>query len=163
VQVVPGDPMQFHLVVSNAGEADAFNVTVRDVLPASSTFTIAQDSGAAGTPDQFSCAQVPADPHTIECTGGRVNAGSSRTIDVFPLAPKNLDQTEPNPGDLKKQLINTALVDPANAIPEGDEANNEDFALTTVRSKVDLSIEKEGPTSATQNQTTSYHITVTNT
>ncbi|MBA4180760.1 MAG: hypothetical protein C0506_09250 [Anaerolinea sp.] len=161
VRVTPGGPIKYVLVVSNPfAEGDAFNVTVRDMLPANTTYFSAADT--AGGPGNFSCGLVPGETHTLECTGGTISANGSRTIEVFVTAPTNLDQIATNLGDIKQLLTNTAFVDPDNAIPEGNESNNVDIVKTTVQSKINLTADKEGPDNAQQNQIDSYVITVKN-
>jgi uncharacterized repeat protein (TIGR01451 family) len=160
VRVTPGHLIMYVLKVANGGEGDAFNVTVRDSLPANTTYHSALDTGAA--PGQFSCGLVPGEMHTLECTGGTVPAGGSRTINVFVVAPTNLDQTASDLGDIQQLITNNALVDPANAIPEGDEANNADIVRTQVLSQINLTADKQGPDNAQQNQEDDYTITVKN-
>ncbi|MDQ1382151.1 MAG: hypothetical protein QOJ71_2870 [Actinomycetota bacterium] len=164
VRVAPGDPIKYVLEVKNlatgADAGDAFNVKVRDVLPANVTFFKAEDEG--GGPGNFTCGQVPAQPNTIDCTGGTILAGGSRKIDVFAVAPTGLDKIASDQADIKQLLTNTAIVDPDNTIPEGDETNNVDSVKTIVQSKVNLSLTKDGPGSASANENTTYTITVTN-
>ena len=59
-------------------------------------------------------------------------------------------------------LTNQAFVDPDNSIPESNETNNTDIEATTIESGTNLVIEKTGPTTATQSQTATYDITITN-
>jgi uncharacterized repeat protein (TIGR01451 family) len=164
IRVGPGDPIKYVLEVKNLATGvdagDAFNVKVRDVLPANVTFFKAEDE--AGGPGNFTCGQVPAQPNTIDCTGGTVPAGSSRKIDVFAVAPTGLDKIASNQANIQQLLTNSAIVDPDNTIPEGDETNNVDSVKTIVQSRVNLSITKDGPGSASPNENTTYTITVTN-
>ena len=112
VRVVPGGLIQYELKVTNIGvDGDAFNVRVRDFLPANATFFKAEDtSPGAGA---FTCGQVPGQPNTIDCIGGTIpQDGGFRTINVFVVAPTGLDQIASNQGDIKQILTNTAIVDP---------------------------------------------------
>ena len=59
-------------------------------------------------------------------------------------------------------LTNQAIVDPGNAIPEGDEANNTDTFDTTVSSVINLKITKTGPNSSSQSTVADYVIKVKN-
>lgn len=148
----PGGPINYVLQVWNDGSDLASNVTVRDVLPVGVTFVSAADAGGAGA--AFTCSQSGG---TITCSGATIlggGVGNARTIGIVAKAPNYL---VPAPG-----LHNTAAVDPDNTIPEGDEFNNTSSADTVVSSVVNLTITKEGPTSASQSDVTDYTIVVTN-
>jgi uncharacterized repeat protein (TIGR01451 family) len=160
VRVKPGSGILYVLQVSNGGEGDAFNVSIRDTLPANSTYHSALDTGAA--PGNFSCGLVPGETHTLECTGGTIPAGGSRSINVFVTAPTNLEEIASNLEAIKQIITNTAFVDAGNAIPEGNESNNVDLVRTTVESQINLTADKEGPDNAQQNQEDDYVITVKN-
>ena len=95
----------------------------------------------------------------ITCTGGTIDGtsdlvpgiGTSRTIDVILTAPA-----------AKGALTNQAFVDPGNAIPEGNETNNSDTETTTIVPRINLTLDKEGPEKANQNEVEQYVITVKN-
>ncbi|HMF99367.1 MAG TPA: CARDB domain-containing protein [Vicinamibacterales bacterium] len=146
----PGGPINYTLVVSNSGSDAASNVSVRDVLPVGETFVSASDAGL-GTGAAFTCSQAGG---VVNCTGATIVAGGTRTIAITATAPNFL---VPAPG-----LHNTAVVDPDNTIPEGDEFNNTASADTVVSSVINLTITKEGPTKASQSDVTDYTIVVTN-
>jgi uncharacterized repeat protein (TIGR01451 family) len=163
VRVVPGGGIIYDLKVTNSGEdGDAFNVRVRDVLPANVTFFSAEDTLPG--PGAFTCGQVPGQPSTIDCVGGTIpQDGGFRTIRVIVVAPTGLDKIASDPGDIKQTLTNSAFVDPDNATPEGDESNNADIVKTQVKSQINLTVvSKEGPSQANQNQEADYVITVKN-
>ena len=163
VRVVPGGGIIYDLKVTNLGEdGDAFNVRVRDFLPANVTFFSAEDT-APGS-GAFTCGQVPGQPSTIDCVGGTIpQDGGFRTIRVIVVAPTGLDQIASNPGVIEQILTNSAFVDPDNETPEGDESNNADVVKTQVKSQVNLTVvSKEGPSQANQNQEADYVITVKN-
>ncbi len=163
VRVDTGQVIHYQLKVVNGGEdGDAFNVRVRDFLPSNVTFFSAADSApGAGA---FTCGLMPAQPTVIDCIGGTVpQDGGSRTIDVFVVAPVGLDRIASNPGVIRQVLTNTAIVDPDQVIPEGDETNNTSALQTVVESQVNLKVvSKEGPSTANQNQEADYVITVVN-
>jgi uncharacterized repeat protein (TIGR01451 family) len=158
--VQPGQVYFYTLHVENIGEADAFNVNVRDVLPPHVGFLSALDN-APGT-GMFTC--TFSDPN-IDCVGGTLPAGGSRDITIRARAPFNLE-TLVNPGnpltDIRLGYTNQAFVDPFNAVGEGDETNNQSSVDTLDRPKNNLTLDKHGPSSANQNETTEYTITVTN-
>jgi uncharacterized repeat protein (TIGR01451 family) len=146
--VTPNAAITYSLTVSNTeGSNAALNVKVRDVLSSLVTFVSASDvTGSAGA---FTCSQSS---FLVTCTGGTIAAGGSRTIQIKVTAPNLTDVT----------LLNQALVDPENDIPEGDEENNTDDFETTVGSNINLSILKGGPHTSSQNQVTSYKLTIKN-
>lgn len=165
VRVAPGGPIKYVLTVQNLATpgpdgGDAFNVKVRDTLPANVTFFSAADE--ASGPGNFTCGQVAGQPNTIDCTGGTIPAGGQRKIDIFAVAPTNLAAIASDKSNIQQTLTNSAMVDPDNAIPEGDETNNVDSVKTIVQSEINLSLTKDGPGSASQNETTTYTIKVTN-
>lgn len=163
VRVVPGGGIAYQLKITNNGEdGDAFNVRVRDFLPANATFFKAEDVNPG--PGAFTCGQLPGEPNTIDCVGGTVlQDGGFRTINVIAVAPTGLDRIASNPGAISQILINTAFVDPLNEVPEGDEVNNSDAVQTLVQSQINLTVlSKEGPSQANQNQQADYVITVKN-
>jgi uncharacterized repeat protein (TIGR01451 family) len=158
VRVDTGQGILYSLHVTNGGEADAFNVMVRDIIPAGTTFFSAVD--AAPGPGAFTCTFTSPN---IDCTGGTILAGGSRDITIALVAPTHLDQIASDPGHIKQTITNVAFVDPFNAIGEGDESNNTDTIQTLVESQVNLKvISKDGPNTANQNQEADYVITVKN-
>jgi uncharacterized repeat protein (TIGR01451 family) len=162
VRVVPGGGILYQLKITNIGEdGDAFNVRVRDFLPANVTFFKAEDTNPG--PGAFTCGQLPGQPNTIDCVGGMIpQDGGFRTINVVAVAPTGLDQIASDPGNIQQVIVNSAFVDPLNEIPEGNEINNTDSIETLIQSQINLTVEKEGPDQANQNQEADYKITVTN-
>lgn len=123
--VVPSGVLQYTLKVQNVATAVAFNVKVRDVLPAGVRFRSAVDTNPGD--GAFVCAESGG---VIECTGGTLDGSNNETpaagdnqrlikIDVF--AP-----TQPG------GYTNQALIDPDQAIAENDETNNSDATTTSV-------------------------------
>ena len=152
----PGGQITYTLDVFNTGSDPALNVTVRDILPDGETFVSAKDGGSGGGAP-FSCAAFG---QTVNCTGATiVNGGvaQQRTIRIVAQAPNYLV-----PNAVQATLHNLAIVDPDNTIPEGDEFNNTSPYDTTVTSAVNLTVKKDGPTTASQSDVTDYTITVTN-
>ena len=124
--VVPSGTLQYTLDVTNSGTAVAFNVKVRDTLPEGAEFRSAVDSSPGAGAFECSASGI-----TVTCTGGTLDGSagpdetsspSTRSIVIEAFAP-----TEP--GD----YINTAMVDPDDAIAENDELNNTDTTVTKVR------------------------------
>ena len=145
----------YEIVVANTGTDPAFNVKVKDTLPAGFTYIEATDT--APGPQAFVCTTAPG--NVINCTGatlsGTVNTASgqptSRTIQV-----KALSSAVPG------NYTNTAIVDPDNAIPEGDETNNMAQAGTKVlvgTGFIDLQITKTGPAKVVPGGMVAYALT----
>ena len=127
-EVATSSVVTYHIDVSNGGSDPAFSVKVTDTLPAGFTFISATDTSGPSDPFKFVC--TAGSGNTINCTGatlsGVVNPAPgepvSRTIEV-----KATSSAVPG------TYTNTAIVDPDNAIPEGNETNNTAQAQTTVR------------------------------
>jgi uncharacterized repeat protein (TIGR01451 family) len=151
--VAPNQNITYVLKASNLGTDPAFNVKVTDVIPAGTTFVSAADtSGGAGA---FTCVYGSG---VITCTGGTldgsqdlVSSDTFRTIKVVLTAPSG-----------KGPITNQAFIDPDNAIAEGDETNNSDTETTNIIPRINLTLDKQGPTTAHQNDTDKYIITVKN-
>jgi uncharacterized repeat protein (TIGR01451 family) len=154
--VAPVGNITYILTVRNGGTDPAFNVVVRDVMPAGTTFVSADDP--APGPGAFTCGLSGG---FIDCTGGTLEGtvdligdaaiGQSRTIKVVLKAP-NANTT----------VTNQAIVDPANAIHESNETNNSASQTTTVTARLNLTLDKEGPDTAHQNDEDDYEITIKN-
>ncbi len=148
--------------MTNGGSAPAFNVVASDALPAGVTFLNAQDS--AFTNGFFTCAFASG---VVTCSGGTLDGVPSLANPAGPLGaayPESrtilINVLAPNQHNLS--LINTARVDPSNAIPEGDETNNAAGFAVTAKSYIDLKITKNGPQSQAQSTELDYTIVVTN-
>lgn len=110
----PADPspLTYTLTIANQGGVNATDVVVMDTVPADLT-----NITATGT-SLFQCGVVD---HTVTCTGGAVNAGANATITINAIAPQ-----------VETTLTNTAVVDPENAIVEGNELNNTSALVNTL-------------------------------
>lgn len=160
--VVPSGILQYQVKVFNVATAVAFNVKVRDVLPAGVRFRSAVDTNPGD--GAFTCSESGG---VIECTGGTLDGSNNDTpaagdterfikVDVF--AP-----TQPG------GYTNQALVDPDNVIAENNETNNSDATTTTVSltgggKYIDLAITSITPTvtNPSPDQTYDYDIVVAN-
>ena len=146
----PGGTISYEVRVWNDGTDPAVNVSVRDILPAGTTFVSAEDN--APGPGAFTCNHAAG---VINCGGATINGGTNlataRRINIVVTAPQQ-----------NGVLTNQAFVDPDNAIVEGNEANNSDTFDTTVSSVINLTVAKTGPTVANQSSTADYVITITN-
>ncbi len=144
----PGGAISYTLQVANIGSNPAANVTVRDILPAGTTFVSAEDSAPAA-PGAFTCSHAAG---VVNCVGGTLpGGGAPRLIAIEVTAPNTT-----------VVLTNQALIDPDNAIAEGNELNNTDTADTTVASVINLKITKTGPNTSSQSTTSDYVIKVKN-
>ncbi len=122
--VAPSGILEWNLEATNSGSDAAFGVVVRDVLPAGTTFRSAADTSGAGT-GVFTCSELGG---TIDCVGGTLDGtsnqtpgGPSRTIKVSVFAQAQTGT-----------YTNHAFIDPADAIAEANETNNEALASYTV-------------------------------
>ena len=108
--------LTFEIKVKNDGTDPATNVVVRDFLPAGADYI-----EATGT-NQFLCSEAA---NYIECVGGQLGKFGSgteeATITISMFAP-----------DTPGNYTNQAIVDPLNAIDEGNEFNNQVNAPFTV-------------------------------
>ena len=148
-------PITYAVNVTNNGTDPAFQVTVRDILPAGATFLSAVDqAGGAGS---FACS---ASDGVVTCIGGTLD-GSLDLIGGVPTERVILISVMP-PQQHGLVITNQAFVDPANAIAESNETNNYAVDTSLVISPFDVSLTKEGPTTAHQNNNEDYTITVTN-
>ena len=152
----PDGILDYTIVISNGGSADAYNVTFRAFLPSTSDFRFADDQGT--DLESFSCTESGG---VVTCTGGRVNAGASRQVKIQIFTP-----TTPQLYRLDVQ------VDPDNQVPEGHEGNNTAEEFTNVAlggggGFIDLQITKSSdpvfPAATTPGGSIEYTIGVTNT
>ena len=111
--VAPSGVLTYSMTVENTGTDQAFNVAVRNFLPAGTTFLSATGTGG------FFCLHTAG---ILNCAGGSIPGGSSQSISITVFAP-----TQPG------SITNQAIVDPDNAIPEADETNNAAATSTTVQ------------------------------
>lgn len=160
-----GSLFTYYLKVTNNGTDPAFNVTVRDVLPASVTFvSVSDDTTLNG---DFICSEAGG---VVTCTGGTLDG----SLDLIPDDPATggVNEDVPQsriisiqvraPEQHDVQITNQAFVDPTNAIHESNETNNQAFENTMIQSPYNLVLDKEGPDQAHQNDEEDYTITVTN-
>src|SRR5262249_45394287 len=160
--VAPNETITYTLTVSNLGSDPASNVTVRDELPAGATFLSAKDSTNAPNPPPpgaFTCGVFGGS--LVNCTGATIDGTPTDTIPGVPSV-RTIEIKVQAPNQLIPEFLNRAEVDPDNTIPEGDETNNTSTAKTAIQSRINLSLEKNGPTTSSQSQTTSYNIIVHN-
>lgn len=123
--VVPGEQVEYRLVVRNDGPSTATNVVVTDTLPAGVAFV----SASAG------CAEVDG---TVTCTVAALAPGASHEITITARAASSLTECPRN--------VATVSSD----IPDPDPASNSAEACPPLRGTADLSIRK----TASQTQVT---------
>jgi uncharacterized repeat protein (TIGR01451 family) len=116
--VVPGGTITYTLAVSNLGSNPALNVSVRDVLPAGSTFVSADDTTAS--PGGFTCSFAAG---VVNCINGTLDGASGDPIIGVP-ANRNITIVVKAPNAIINDYLNQAVIDPDNDIDEGDETNN---------------------------------------
>jgi|GEM_PF-2152523 len=136
-----GDPVVFTIVVGNAGQGDAYGVTLSDDLPDGFTWT--------PNPGSPSCEVTGG---TLECAWKQIPAGESVTVTL--TAPTTPAQCEAIP--------NTAVVGAANEADTGTASeNNSDSGQVTVLCP-DIEIAKTGPEAVDYGAPVSFTITVKN-
>jgi uncharacterized repeat protein (TIGR01451 family) len=110
--VVLGGTLTYNLKVSNIGNGDATGVVVQDNLPGTLTNIVA--TGASG----FTVNQAGS---VVTFSGGTLAAGASVDLVIKGTATSTINS-----------LLNTAVVDPSDAIAEFNETNNSASVTTTV-------------------------------
>ncbi len=117
--VAPSGTLIYRVHVTNTGSDVAPNILVQDFLPSGTTFRSARlvpglSTGASG----FGCTHSNG---VVDCRNGTLQAAGHAVIDVTLFAP-----TQP------ATINNQAVVDPHNAIPEGNEGDNIAFSADTI-------------------------------
>lgn len=148
----------YYVEARNNGTDPAFNVALRDALSAGTTFVSAVDD--TGGPGAFLCAETGG---VVSCTGGTLDGSG----DLIP-APDDVPTTRtvkivvraPNQDNVV--VTNQVFIDPGNTVPESNETNNQDTERTSIQSPLNLTLDKDGPTTAQQNSEQDYVITVKN-
>ncbi len=137
--VYVGDPLDYTMVVSNAGPLTATGVVVTDTLASSMTFVSASPGCTLSA-------------RKLVCAIGALAANSSRTLTVT---------VTPNTAAIGT-LINTVVV--SGDETDSNSTNNTATASTTVRPKTDLSVGQSArPTPALLGNLLTYAVVVANT
>ena len=134
-----GTPFNFTLTATNAGPANASNVTVTFTVPAGLTFNSATDMGGNG----FTASSAPGAGNTtvVTLSGGTLNADSSDTLLVNVTPAANVTYTVP---------VGAIVIDPSTAtpyIPEGTEFVNYNTSAITLN-EADFTIGLSAPSQA---------------
>lgn len=144
---VPGNPLTYTLVVTNAGPGTSTNALVQDSLPAGLTggsWTAAYAGGATGP--------VSGGP-------GGVNA----SVTLPPNARATFTVTAQAASTLRGVVANTATVTPTDGDPDPNSNNNTSTSTGTATPVADLAIVKtDNATTYIPGQPVVYTITVTN-
>ena len=153
----------YTIMVTNDGTDPAFDVALRDFLPAGSVFISAEDTTSGGTdPDAFLCTHAGG---VVDCTGATVDGTLDLVASVPAVREVIIEVFAPvTPG----VYTNQALVDPDDTIPEGNETNNQASTTTSVEvgnanEYIDLEIGKDATANTTPGGNILYTLTVTNT
>jgi uncharacterized repeat protein (TIGR01451 family) len=96
----------------------------------------------------------------VTCTGAVLDG----SLDLVPTVPttRTVRVTILPPQQHGLVITNQVFIDPYNLIAESNETNNQATDTSQVVSPYDLALTKEGPSTATQNSTEDYVITVKN-
>lgn len=142
-----GEILTYSFNLHNAGNVDASNIVITDILPPGTTFIPGSLVGATGTPPTLTI------PGSISSLG---NASVSFQVQLVEAIPS------PNPVINNAGINFTYTVDPAN--PNGVSKSNTSNNVTTFVSNANVMIEKAvDKTFANVNDTLTYTITLTNT
>jgi len=144
---VPGSPLTWTIVVSNAGPSTSTNATVQDTLPAGVTAAswTAVIAGGASVADASGSGDV--------ATSVTLPAGGTVTFTV-------VAQTDPA---ATAALVNTATVTPTDGLPDPNSDDQTSTITTTPVPTADLSIVKsDGSTTYVPGRSVTYTITVSN-
>jgi len=153
----PNGLVTYSLTVLNGGTNPALNVSLRDSLPAGTSFVSAVDTTAAPNDGAFSCLHASG---VVTCTGATIDGSddlagpgvpTQRTVTIVVRAPI-----------ANTAITNQAIVDPTNTIAESNETNNTSTVDTDVQSNIDLELDKTGPDEANQGTESDYFLTVRN-
>src|SRR5262249_50321108 len=135
--VVPGNPVQYTLTVTNDGPSAAADVVVTDPTPPGLTFVSAAGACTGAFP----------------CNIGSLAAGASRTITATFLVPAGY--LAPNP------IVQTATV--SSPTPDPNSADNSMMVETPVDATADVAVTKQAtPDSALAGDTVSFVVRATN-
>lgn len=141
-----GGPVTWTIVVANAGPSDAANVSLSDMVPASSTFgSITQTAGPT-----FACTPPGTPTGTLTCTIATLASGATASFSFV----TNADVAASG------SMSNTATVSTTTADPSA--GNNTSTATTTISQAADVSVTKSGPATATSGTNVTYTVTVAN-
>lgn len=139
--VLAGETLAYTLVVTNVGTSSAANVTVTDTLP----LNVAFGSASPG------CAYSGAANHIVTCAIGGLAGGGSQTR-VITVTPDV---------NAAGSIVNTAVVGSSDS--DAETSNNTATAITTVRPKADLAVNKtSAPAPAFLGNPLTYTIVLTN-
>jgi uncharacterized repeat protein (TIGR01451 family) len=152
--VAPSGTLIYDILVTNVGSQDATGINVNDILPAGARFRSAKEVpnifGAPYAPAHgLSCGLNGSNPSEVDCTGGRLlgsyaMSGGPHIKDWFPTVKFDQFTIEvtafapapygPNssPNATGSPILNQAIVDPANTIPEYNENDNLNILETNV-------------------------------
>ena len=145
---LPGDPLVYTIVVSNAGPSDITGATVSDVVPA--------DLAAAS----WTCTPLPGGACGLP---GPVGGDISTTVDLAVAGSVSFTITGTVAATASGTILNSADVTaPAGAV-DPDPADNTASVTTTINPKADLSITKtDGNTTDVAGTSIQYSVVVTN-
>jgi uncharacterized repeat protein (TIGR01451 family) len=144
--VTAGTSITYTITVTDNGPSDAQAVSLTDALPTGLNFVSAMQTSG---PDSFSNTSTG---NTASFTATTVVAGHTDVFAVIAFAPSSLASGT--------ALPDTAKVSATTADP--NSANNTSTVNSTVATVADLAVTKTGPATATEGDTITYTVTLTN-
>jgi len=150
---VPGAPITYTIVVTNAGPSTATEFSVADAMPAAITgVTVTCIPAGAGN----SCGSSATTGNNVSFTNATLSAGAGNNLTLTVSGTVSASAT----GD----LVNTATVTVGSGATDTMAANNSATDTDTQgTAQVDLAIVKVGPGSAKPGDAIQYTLTVSNT
>ncbi|HUD41569.1 MAG TPA: DUF11 domain-containing protein, partial [Dokdonella sp.] len=130
----PGQNVSYTLALTNNGPSNAQGITLNDPTPAGLTFVSASAPCAGGFP----------------CTIGTLASGASVTVTATFAIPSDRDDP----------IVNTATASASTTDP--DPGSNSSTVTTPIGASADLTVVKNGPSSATPGESLSYTLSVSN-
>ncbi|GAB4184804.1 MAG: hypothetical protein Tsb002_08100 [Wenzhouxiangellaceae bacterium] len=140
--IMPGETLQFTLVIDNNGPGTATGITLQDSTPTGLSFVSASNG----------CSE--AQLNAGSCPVGSLAPGSSTAVTItYSVPPDYLLLGNPDP------IENIATV---NAAGDSDPSNDTDNALVPLISDADLQVVKSGPATVIAGNQVTYTLAVTN-
>lgn len=145
---IAGELVKYTIVVTNNGPDTATDITVRDTVLQGTTIGIINFIG------EPVCTNIGPDFRELECQIDELESGESTMETVFVESV--------NASDAPKQLINTVTIENPELHGDTNTGNDRATSFTLLTVSADVSVTKDGPTTAVVGEEFVYTIEVTN-